>query len=154
MKSQTQATITTKIKIYGPTKKQHSKKTTVQHAHKWKPKNDPTDSNNSDSSNPEPVPHRKCTKQSADNEMDAADDEPEVVISLVSGSGGDDTTSSSDKVWHSTYFMALRLICQQGWWAGDTTPYRLPAPMEVPTKKGLANDLCLIFTDSVMVKFV
>ena len=95
---QTQATITTKTKIYGPTKKQSSTKTTVQCARKQKPDNDPTDSDNSDSSNPEPVSHRKHTKQSADNEIDAADDEPEVVIDLVSGSSGDDATSSSDEV--------------------------------------------------------
>ena len=70
----------------------------MQCACKQKPDNDPTDSDNSDSSNPEPVSHRKRTKQSADNEIDAADDEPEVVIDLVSGSSGDDATSSSDKV--------------------------------------------------------
>jgi len=100
----TQATITTKTKtkIYSkaPTKKQGPIKTqTVRHAHKRKPEDNPTDGDNSSSpSSPESthVPHRKRAKQSVVNEVDIVNNEPEVVINLLSGSGGDNSTS--DKV--------------------------------------------------------
>ena|SRR5260221_11805488 len=99
-KPQTQATITTKTKtkIYSKalTKKQGSTKTQiVQCAHKRKPEDTPTDSN--ESSSPEPT-HvlQKCKKQSVDNEIDIVDNEPEVVIDLVSGSGRDVILSSDE----------------------------------------------------------
>jgi len=110
LKAQTQATITTKTltKIYSktPTKKKGpSKIQTVQCASKWKPDDNPTDSDKSSGSDQDSshVPHKKCAKQSVDDGMETVDDEPEVVINLVSGSGGDDATSSSDKVWNLTY---------------------------------------------------
>ena len=101
-KPQTQATITTKTKtkIYSkaPTKKRGSTKTqTVRHAHKRKPEVDPTDSDERSSPEPSHVPQKKRTKQSVDNEMDTVDDEPELVIDLVSGGGRDDAISSSDE---------------------------------------------------------
>jgi hypothetical protein len=100
-KPQTQATITMKTltKIYSkaPIKKQGSAKT--QTVYKQKPEHDPTDSDaSSNKSDPEPIymPHRKRAKQSVDDDMDIVDDEPEVIIDLVSGGSGDDAASSSD----------------------------------------------------------
>ena len=126
----TQATITTKTKtkIYSkaPTKKKKTQ--TVWHAHKRKPEDDPTDNNSSSPSSPESTHalQKKHAKQSVVNNVNIVNNEPEVVINLISGSGSDNSMLSNDEVWSLTYIITLMLMCQQGWWAGGTTPYSKP----------------------------
>lgn len=72
------------------------------HIYKWKPTNDPIDSE--EFSDPEHIqlPHRKCAKQSADDDdkIETVDDEPEDTISVVSlGSDRDDRGSSTEEVY-------------------------------------------------------
>jgi len=74
----------TKTKLKAPTKKQGpTKRQTAQSTQKQKPKDNPTDSEDFSDAKPTHSQHRKHTKILVADEVETADDEPEVVIHIV-----------------------------------------------------------------------
>ena len=71
------------------------------HTYKQKPTDDPIESNTFSDSEPTQLPHRKCAKQSPDDddEIETVDDKLEATMSVVLlGSDRDDRGSSTEEV--------------------------------------------------------
>jgi len=96
----TATAIKTNTKSNGHTTKQGPKKTQSQTTHgaRKRKTNDSTDCD--ESSSPEPIcpPHRKRTKKSVVDEVEAVDSGPEVVLDIASSSDRDDARSSDREV--------------------------------------------------------
>ena len=70
--------------------------------HKWKPEDNPTDSDEPETSDTEPAskPCKKHGKQTVGDETDMVHDRPDVEPELVSGGDRDDMRSSDEEVWN------------------------------------------------------